>query len=341
MTDKPGPGGLDVLDPVVDTWDEAIASVRNSAKWLVVVVATVATFLFGAGTLGARSELGDAPVPLLLLAALLGVVGIAALAEVAWRVADVFRPEVVSVDELTDETRTALRTSWWLAFRDEPPTDRPPETELVARLKRYRADLGQLDAALLDQQRAPGTEGASTRAALGRARDTLVEQQRQAHQLTATVMEMERYHRVKATRSLTPRTYVTAGVALASALLFQLTLAAATGAEEEDGSAPSGGASPVVGWLSPTEDGADFWEAVGLTSCRPPTGAETAPGQPAGGIPVLLTEGEGTADTPYVVQTLSELGSDCPSVSFPADERFTLVQPVPRTVEIADPTTTD
>ncbi|WP_298746636.1 hypothetical protein [uncultured Serinicoccus sp.] len=341
MTAEPGPGGLDVLDPVVDTWDEAIASVRNSAKWLVIVVATVASFLFGAGTLGARSELGGAPVPLLLLAALLGVVGIVALAEVAWRVADVFRPEVVSIDEFTDETRAALRSSWWLAFDGEPKTDRP-ERELLDQLKAYQIRLGQLDLALIEHQHAAGTAGAANRATLRQQRRALVKQQRQAHQLTATMMDMERYHRVRATRSLTPRTYVTAGIALASALLFQLTLAAATGAEEEDAeAAPAGGAAPVVGWLSPTEDGADFWEAVGLASCRAPAGAGTAPDQPAGGIPVLLTEGEGTADAPYVVQTLSELGSDCPSVRFPADERFTLVQPVPRTVEIADPTSTD
>ncbi|WP_151526822.1 hypothetical protein [Serinicoccus kebangsaanensis] len=331
---------LDVLDPVVDTWDEAIASVRNSAKWLVIVVATVATFLFGAGTLGARSELADAPVPLLLLAGVFGVTGIAALGEVAWRVADVFKPEVVSIEELTDETRKALRSSWWLAFRDEPPQERP-EAELVTRLKTYRADLGHLDAAILAQQQTPGTAGGGARAALSRARDTLVEEQRQAHQLTATMMEMERYHRVKATRSLTSTTYVTAGMALVSALLFQLILAAATGAEEDAPAA--GGASPstsVVGWLSATEDGAEFWDAVGLASCRATADPDASPAQPAGGIPVLLGAGDGTAESPYVVQTLPEIGSDCPFVSFRADERFVLVQPVSRTVEVAEPTAT-
>lgn len=341
MTDK---AALDVLDPVNASWDEAIASVRNSAKWLVIATGAAATFIFGAGTLGARAELGSADSGRLAIAVLLGVLGIGFLALLAWDVAKVFQPATASLHDLTDETKEVLRRNWginpggWVTVAavgdaDQPPQD--PGRALMELIARHRGDLAALEQALVDAQSLPGTQGKTTRRALEAAKNATATKLAAVTATADGALDMERYHQVKATRSTSGETYAFAALALIFALGYQLALSAATAAEEESSDESGAGSSRIVGHLGPaaTPQAARVWERSGLARCVDRT---VATGSGAT-VTVLITSGSGGADDPYVVQTVPALSSArCPSVSVTVTDDYFLIttEPVDVVVQV-------
>ena len=348
MTDK---AALDVLDPVNASWDEAIASVRNSAKWLVIATGAAATFIFGAGTLGARAELGSADSGSLAIAVLLGVLGIGFLALLAWDVAKVFQPATASLHDLTDETREVLRRNWainpggWVTVAMTGDADQPPEDpgrELMELIARHRGDLAALEQALVDAQSLPGTQGKTTRQALEAAKNATTAKLAAVTATADGALDMERYHQVKATRSTSIETYAFAALALIFALGYQLALSAATAGEEASADGSGATSAPVVGHLGPaaTAEAAEVWRKSGLGAC-----GEGDAGDAVTTVPVLITGGDGGVDDPFVVQTVPALvGTQCPSVSLTVSDDYFLLrtEPVDLVVEVtAAPTEAD
>lgn len=327
--DQGGSGPLDMLDPVLSSWDEAIAAVRTRAKWLLAVIAAVAVFLFGSGPLITRPELSwGENADQLVLAAVFAALGLGILAILAFKVAEVFTPEVSSLATLDADTLTHFE-----ANREEylgpRATAAPPQQQL--------RDANQTVLALERGLAALPTDQRDQRAALeGALREARLRQADVATGVEA-LLELDRFHRVRRHRTLKPAAFLLGFLALLSGVLFQLTLAAVP--EEDDGGGDAGGEAVAAGTVARlTLPGGDagaaaVWEALGLAVCA---------GGDDGGVVVVVAGGTGTTESPYTVQTVPEaVGPDCPRVRFTVVEPLLVLTPVPEEVTVEWPDEAD
>lgn len=318
-------GPLGVLDPVVSSWDEGIAAIRNRAKWLLVGLGAIAALFFGTAPLVSRPTLSwSANWVQLLLAAVVAILGLWLLAIVAKEVADVFKPVTSSLSDLDPVTEADFD-----AHREEYFGPRATLDPAQQQLRDANRTVLLLEHALAG---ARGTQKTDLAGALREAR---------ARQVAVTagveaLLEFDRYNKVVRSRSLSNRTFQWAFGAVVAGVLFQLILSAAPADEDSaDGSGTAGSAtvSGVAQLTRPADDSPALpvWDALQLPAC---TTSESD------GVIVVVTGGSGSIEAPYRVQTIPEAadGEVCPRISFTVPAAFFPVEAVPEEITIKWPT---
>ncbi|WP_392544945.1 hypothetical protein [Oryzobacter telluris] len=331
----------ELLDPVIGSWDEGIARIRNGARWILVVIGAGAAFIFGTGTLGKRPELSwSANTGQLVVALACALVAVLLLGLVVREVARVFTPEVVALEDLEATAEFAGRELDYFGPRALPGV--PAATHLRF-AERAVVDLEHALSRppFLGTEDDPDPDGlrAGVEAALREARQRLVEYQAGA----AALLGLARYRRIETKRSVRAITWWAAGGALALGIVYQLVLSTPA-AEDTDAAAGGGAASPGSGLVALVLDdkaaGApEVWKAVGLKDCAPTRPVEGVTGTVA---LVELVSGSGTAESPWTIRTLPETsGATCRRIEVVLPHGVaTTVTPVPVEVTVTVPTPT-
>lgn len=315
-------------------WVGATTELRSTAKWVITALAAVATVVFGAGPVITRPSLDfEGDIAQLSLAFGLGVAGLIGIGLLILSVSKVLLPIEMSLDDLPDELLDTIQAA---------PTSTLPGG--VSSLAEFRDTLASLRTAVVEipdkmadyQQVARDAQRRGDPVAHGEAEAALAAYEAAYNDAKANLVTYEavrvdlvdrgaftRLSRVFSDQST--RLWVGALLAGIGGLGFQLALTSAPANGDSDSGASSAG---VIAMLSPEDRATDFWETYGLAGC------ETSNGQ----VPVLVTGGEGTEDSPYTVRTIPDRtgpNSTCPAVTFSASPvLFSVVVPEPDTVTI-------
>ncbi|TCC36332.1 hypothetical protein [Kribbella speibonae] len=323
------PGAVVAGSSAVDTkWVSASAELRSTAKWVITALAAVATVVFGAGPVISRPNLDfhDDAVQLVISAAL-GVAGLVGIGMLIFGVSKVLLPVEMSLDDLPAELVAKINAAPATVL----PADAHDLREFRDQLASYRVASVELPdkAEDADQQAAEAGRRSEKADAMRAARayraayDDAVANLAVYESVRTDLLDRGAYTKLSQVFS-SKQTSLIVGALLAGigGLGFQLAL---TSAPDSDKSAAPAAAVNQVAILTRSGDQAkEVWASYRLEGC------ETSPGQ----VPVLVTGGAGTADSPYVVQTVPSKAG-CPAISFTAyPEVFGLVVPKPQTVAI-------
>ncbi|MGW7685327.1 hypothetical protein ACWGID_31595 [Kribbella sp. NPDC054772] len=311
-------------------WVTASAELRSTAKWLITALAAVAAVVFGAGPIITRPSLDfhdDAFQ--LILAGLLGAAGLIGIGLLVFSVSKVLLPVEMSLDDLPQTLIDRIEAhpdsvlpadaSTLQQYRDQLAAFRRAEVELpdevdecerAAVAAQQTNDVVAYQAAVAGEQayREAIEDNAANLVLYESIRTDLID--RGAYTKLSEVFSGQ--HIVL---------WVGAFLAGIGGLGFQLAL---TSAPAGGGSSDQASAAGQVAMLSGSGGrAAAFWATYGLKAC------ETAKGQ----VPVVISAGEGTAESPYVVRTVP--GKSCRALQFAANpEVFTVVVPTPDKVTI-------
>lgn len=337
-TDPITPGAPDAgsTATVADsTWVTASAELRSTAKWMIAALAAVGAVVFGAGPIIARPTLSfNDDIGQLLLAAFLGSLGLIGIGILIFAVSKVLLPVEMSLDDLPEDLKNQISTrpesllpadaSTLAGFRQQLAALRtsaveiPDKADDFERIAAAEQKKGNADAFWRANEAASAYRSAEedTKANLAiyeDVRNDLIN--RGAYSQLSTVFSTQ-----------TKRLWVGAVMAGLGGLGFQLALTSVPAGE--DAGAETTSYVNSIGILSPTGDGpSEFWNQYGLEAC------ETSEGQ----VPVLITGGAGTPESPYFVQTIPESipedPSGCPPITFVAHpDLFSLVTPTPEEI---------
>ncbi|MEU4194449.1 hypothetical protein AB0E69_21305 [Kribbella sp. NPDC026611] len=287
----------------------ASAELRSTAKWVITALAAVATVVFGAGPVVSRPSLDFHDDALqLVIAGVLGVAGLIGIGMLIFGVSKVLLPVEVSLDNLPADLVEKIDS----APESVLPADAHSLREFRDQLAAYRVAAVELpDKAEDADQRAadaydkdPAVHAAATQEAreLRNAYDDVAANLALYESVRTDVIDRGAYTKLSQVFSGKQGVWI-AGALMAGigGLGFQLALTSSP-----SGSEPAAKAAAVnqVAMLSGSGARAtQFWTTYGLKAC------ETTGGQ----VPVLVTGGEGTADSPYVVQTLPSKVQAVPS----------------------------
>jgi hypothetical protein len=284
----------ELLQPVISSWNEGIARTRNEAKWLLSLLGVAATFLFGTGLIAKPPGLTWADhAGQLWWALALAALGLGALGVVVLQVARVFRPVVADLKKPDDDTARALAGRELDFFGPSAFPGVAPHLQaryansLVRGIEQQVAEAQPAHRAVLERQ-------------LAWARVA----QAEIAEGTRNALDMDRYNRVKAQRSLHAVMSTIAGAfALFCGVAFQLALASPPSEEATaEPSTDAGGLAPgtVVTLVRPTT-GPDRtrWTALHLDRCRPVRDEAT-------NHALAVVVGPGKDSGSYLVQTVPE-----------------------------------
>ncbi len=276
---------------MISGWDEGIARVRNSAKWILVVVAAAATFVFGAGTLGKRPELSwHEDTAQLGVACFLAVAAVVLLSWVVYDVAQVFRPEVV---DLTDPEAAQLFAGH---EQDYFGLHALPGVAPTVQLASARSAVLAIEEALAPMPADPeGPERTRLEGALAGARAQLAE----FTEGSQALLDAARYLKVQRNRQVRSFTWAAAAGAVVLGIGYQLVLSTPTTAESSAPATPAPGLA-VLSLNDGVPGAAAMWAATGLDRCAP----RDPMGRSGALAAVWVVSGSGTADSPYTVRTL-------------------------------------
>ncbi len=316
------------------TWVTASAELRTTARWLITALAAVAVVIFGAGPVIARPSLNFENDWLqLVIAGLIGSAGLIGIGMLIFGVSRVFLPVEMSLDDLPRELLRRIDSplaSSLLpagvvtleAFRDRLAALRTSVVEIPDKIEEQEQRADQATKANDPQAYRQATEAANAyRTALDDTRANAATYEAVRSDL------IDRGAYTKLSRIFADqRTSLWTGALLAGVggLGFQLAL---TSAAAGDGSSDTPPPIEIAVLSVASDRSTEFWSTYGLQAC------ETVPGQ----IPVLVTGGDGTAASPYNLETIPQGVGDgatkCPSLAFTADPAvFNVV--MPKTQEI-------
>jgi hypothetical protein len=322
--------------PADSRWVTASAELRSTAKWVITALAAVATVVFGAGPIITRPSLDFEDDRLqLVLAGLLGVAGLIGIGMLVFGVSKVFLPVEMSLDDLPPELLAKIESHpetllpagapGLAQFRDQLAALRTAVVEIPEKVEELEARAGE---AQRENDSAAYREAIAEVDAYRAALDDTMGNLATYESIRADLIDRGAFTRLSGVFS-EQRGKLWTGALLAGigGLGFQLALTSTpAGTDSASGTSSARG----IAVLSKAGDGAtQFWDTYGLKAC------ETAAGQ----VPVLITGGAGTADSPYLVRTIPEkltpASGDCPSIEFSAHpEVFAIALPKPQEITI-------
>lgn len=315
------------------------AELRSTAKWVITALAAVATVVFGAGPIITRPSLSfQDDVVQLVLAFLLGVAGLIGIGVLIFGVSKVLMPVEMSLDDLPQEVLDKLNS----APETLLPAGIPTLAAFQQNVAALRTAVVEIPEKIEDYEHAAGeAQRASDAAAYAQATDAIKAYQAAYHDDLANLATYEAVRKdlidrgayTKLSRVFSDQSRALwAGALLAGigGLGFQLALTSAPDGEDADPASPSYAGVAVVSGVG--DRATAFWERYKLADCE----------ASAGEIPVLVTNGDGTEDSPYSVVTIPDKtgpDSSCPAIEFLAHpDVFEVVTPSPDeiTVKVED-----
>jgi hypothetical protein len=305
--------------PAESRWVVASTQVRDTARWVVTTAAGAAAVIFGGAPLIGKADLTGEYVParvaLILLSATVGVLGFAGIIGVTARVL------------LPYETTLAhLPPALKLQIRRDPGSYLPGDLQSVhafrkdlqwwsTQARQLAADVTNLEARLATAKALPAKDPTKPRQVAALEAD--MPAHRQAADIAAgnvAIFERARDD-ILGQASFTTVRDLWAGsgewlmfcgvLAVIGAASYVMLI----GFEPEEDEPDPPPERPVLALLTRNADGASdaLWTAADLASCEVP-GEEPV-------VPVLLEDGTGTPEAPYVVQTLGVVDG-CPIARF-------------------------
>jgi len=286
-------------------WTAAVARVRDTNAWIVKAFVALAGVLIGSGPL--LVKLGDLPsLPLVLLAAVMGLTALVGVGVVIHYASTVMLPETTDLTDLVTATSgplAALRNH----VESYPATylgDARSVAALLADLDGWERTSEQLS-----ERAATGTSRSSTeRAALERARAAARAQLDALRARFADLLDQAVYAEVRATFERARR-FMYAGALLTAVgtAVYLGALGVDLGNEDEKGTdSPTVATVGTFTWLSGADE---VRRTLGLSDST------------CTALPVSFT-GSGTAESPWQLTTLPVGDCSRPAMSFTVDDRY-------------------